>query len=297
MVLDFGPSWTKKTPTLQDAGSEGYWPDLEYKCDVTQEDLFSTLLNVNVYDENTVTANVLIGSASFSLRNLAGPSSFGGDVDIPINILGPKDKPSGRLILKAGLYPLEPKIELRVKDGFIRGIFHVNRILGHDLQGGGLLSELSSYVILKVPTPTPSNNTTINPSTLRIDPASNPKDTKNDPKALVEGPWSGQTPVRTGSNPLWDYLDLKPPVTFATVGSESVTVECWVKTLGGMGGDKMVGSGSVAMLSAGTGYQFYYYFNCSYIFAYFYLFIFSCIYLTHYSFINLSIGVFIYFLI
>ena len=223
---------------------------------MTTEELLNTMLNIKVYDENSMTAHVLIGSASISLRNLAGPGSFGKELDVPISLLGPKDQKSGRLILKAGLYKIEPKVELKVKNGFIKGILHVSKICGSELPAGGVFGDVSTYMIVKVPTPknpnNPSNpNEPTNPTQSLKTGNENDKN-EPDKNALTDGLWTAQTPTKTGSNPVWDYLDFKPLVTFDSLSEDSVTVECWVKTMGGMGGDKMVGSGTARMLAAGA---------------------------------------------
>ena len=242
MVVDFGPRFSKKTSTATNSGGEGSWTDLRYRCDVTVEDLFAQPLSVKVFDENHMVAHTLIGSTVFPLKKLAYPEFFGSDHDVPLQLLGPKGILSGRLILRCGLHHVEEEKEKEkavVTQGFEKGVLHVKKIRGREMQGGGLFSasigELTTYIKLKAMHP---NNTT---------------NVNNIGEGLVKDtdPWSGITGPRTGHSPVWDVLDIKVPVTASSLLQNKLTVECWARTLGGLVGDKLLGSGTISMLPAG----------------------------------------------
>jgi hypothetical protein len=234
-VVEFGPNMSKKTSSIDNGGSEGFWPHLNYKCDVSIDNLFEHKLSVKVYDENTLNSDAIIGAGTISLKSLAAEGAFETVKELMIHLLGPKNKPSGRLMIKCVMMKKEILKELKVKEGFVKGVLHVTKIIGHEINSGGLfgisIGELSTYIVLKV-----------------IDPATavglNPSQT--DPKV-----WTGKTPIKTGHVPHWDLLDLRPPVTVDSLKG-CMTIECWGKTLGGLGGDKLLGTGEISLLPAGA---------------------------------------------
>lgn len=244
MVVDFGPKFSKKTSTASNGGGEGSWIDLRYSCEVTVEDLFTEQLSIKVFDENHLVAHSLIGSTIFPLKKLAYPDLFGKNHDVPLQLLGPKGILSGRLMLKCGIHPVEEEKEkMSVTKGFEKGVLHVMTIKGREMQGGGLFSssigELTTYIKLKTMHP---NNTTNGAGDM-------------EPKSGITDPWSVITGPRTGHSPVWDVLDIKVPVTATSLLVNELTVECWAKTLGGLVGDKLLGSGTISMLPAGATYS------------------------------------------
>ena len=263
VTFSFGPSWTKKTKTLQGGGSEGHWPDLNMSCDVSLEELLGECLNVSVYDENTTSSDTLIGTASFSLRSLAALKVFGTTLDIPLSLLSSlkdKQKTVGRLILTCGLYDKVAVKIMEVDPTFVSGVLNVTKIVGRDIQtGGGLLSmnitELSTYVILKVPSPSPSPSQLLEAKTIDAKEKEGSKGKEESDlnlKKLEINQWNGRTDMKKGHNPVWDYLDLRPSVTAGTLKSDNLILELWTKTLGGIGSDKLLGTGSVSILAAGV---------------------------------------------
>ena len=158
---------------------------------------------------------------------------------------------------------------MTIDPGFSRGVLHVNRILGKEIKGGGLFSssigELTTYIVLTVPLSVPpsappslsiSDNhndpslTTLSPPSLTPSLILTPSLT---PSLALDGVglWTGKTGPRTGHTPVWEGLDFKPPVTRSTLSACVITAECWAKTLGGIGGDKALGYGTAAMITAG----------------------------------------------
>lgn len=182
-------------------------------------------------------AHTLIGSSIFPLKKLAHPDFFGSSHDVPLQLFGPKGILSGRLMLRCGLHSIEEEKEkVIVTLGFEKGVLHVKKIRGREMQGGGLFSasigELTTYIKLKA----------------------NPTITNGKEVSLIKDTdaWSGITGPRTGHSPVWDVLDIKVPVTASSLLIEKLTVECWAKTLGGLVGDKLLGLGTISMLPAGA---------------------------------------------
>jgi C2 domain len=242
VLLEFGSKFSKKTVTLQDAGSEGFWSDLRMRCEVSQEDIFSQVLTLQAFDENNMLKDNLIGCATLSLKRLASLPFFGNNSDVPVLLFDSKNKPAGKLILHCGVHRIEEKKELKVSPGFIHGVLHVKKINGQEMQGGRLFSksigELTTYIVLKVDVP---RDITRGAAPLK-------GVTEEGGKSL----WTGSTGCKTGHSPVWDVLDLKPYVTASSLVEGTMIVECWAKTLAGLGGDKLLGSGVSTMLPAGN---------------------------------------------
>jgi Ca2+-dependent lipid-binding protein len=71
VILKFGESpLIQKTSTKQDAGSAASWDDLDFDIEATKVELIDKLLNIEVYDENSLMSNTLIGSRQVSLTEL-----------------------------------------------------------------------------------------------------------------------------------------------------------------------------------------------------------------------------------
>jgi hypothetical protein len=199
------------------------------------ENLFEYKLSVKVYDENTLNSDAIIGVGSISLKSVAVEGAFETVKELMINLLGPKNEPSGRLMIKCIMMKKEILKELKVKEGFLKGVLHVTKIMGHEINSGGLfgisIGELSTYIVLKVVDPTTAVGLNLSQSDSKV--------------------WTGKTPIKTGHTPQWDLLDLRPPVTIDSLKG-CMTIECWGKTLGGLGGDKLLGIGEILLLPAGA---------------------------------------------
>ena len=241
ILLEFGSKFSKKTITLQDGGSEGFWSDLRMRCEVSTEDLFSQILSIKAFDENSMNKDSLIGSATLSLKSLASLPLFGTNSEIPVLLYNSKNKPAGKLILLCGMHKVEERKVLKVTPGFTDGVLHVKKINGQEMQGGGLFSrsigELTTYIVVKVDVP--------------VDKIRGAEPLKGVIENGGQGVWTGGTGPKTGHSPVWDVLDLKPYVTASSLAVGTMLVECWAKTLAGLGGDKLLGSGVTAMLPAG----------------------------------------------
>ena len=292
--MEFGSEFSVKSSTKPNSGSEIFWDNLSYFCTVNTNDLFSQMLTIKIYDENRIRANTLIGSASTALKGLVNSSLIGNNINFPIEIFCLKNKLVGKVTLLCGLHRNKniEKKELKIDFGFSRGVLHVNKIVGKEIQGGGLFSAsigaLTTYIVLSVPlsvplsvtptiplstpTPTPVSTPVLSPvpfaiplssSILHTNDNSSSSTSLTAPSSISSSPspslitdgvglWTGKTGPKTGHTPVWENLHFKPSVTRCVLNECVITAECWAKTLGGIGGDKSLGSGTVSMISAGV---------------------------------------------
>ena len=250
------------------------------------------MLTIKIYDENRLRANTFIGSASISLKGLATTSLIGNNINFPIDIFCLKNELVGKVTILCGLHKNKnndiEKKELKNDVGFSRGVFHVNKIVGKEIKGGGgglfsaSIGDLTTYIVLSMPlsvtpsiplsTPTPIPVPTAVPipvplaiplstSILHTNDNDNSSSSLTTSSSMSPSPsltpsgvglWNGKTGPKTGHTPVWDNLDFKPSVTRSALNECVITAECWAKTLGGVGGDKSLGTGTVSMISAGV---------------------------------------------
>ena len=286
-TLEFGSEFSAKSSTKSNSGSEIFWDNLAYFCTINNtNDLFYQMLTIKIYDENHLRADTLIGSASISLKGLATSSLIGNNITFPLEIFCLKNKLVGEVTILCGLHKNKniEKKELEIDSGFSRGVLHVNKIVGKEIQGGGLFSasigDLTTYIVLSVPlsvplsvtpssplsTPTPTPVPIPVPLAIPLsasilhtnDNSSSSLTTSSSmspsPSLITNGVglWTGKTGPKTGHTPVWDNLDFKPSVTRSVLNECVITAECWAKTLVGVGGDKSLGSGTVSIISAGA---------------------------------------------
>ena len=259
--MEFGSEFSVTSATKQNSGSEVSWTNLAYNCTIYTNDLFAQMLIIKIYDENRITAHTLIGSASVSLKGLANSSILGNNIGFPIEIYCPKNKPVGKITILCGIHKIKEVKDMTIDAGFSRGVLHVNKILGMEIKGGGLFScsigELTTSIVLSVPLSAPPSlsipDTHNDPSLTRLSTPSPSPSMSLTPSLAPDGVglWTGKTGPRTGHIPVWEGLDFKPSVTRSTLSACVITAECWAKTLGGIGGDKALGYGTAAMITAG----------------------------------------------
>jgi hypothetical protein len=60
--------WTGRTPTKNEGGSSTSWDELDICCEIMKRDVKEKKkLTVKAFDENTMVADVLIGTVHFTL--------------------------------------------------------------------------------------------------------------------------------------------------------------------------------------------------------------------------------------
>lgn len=77
-------AWKETTPTLNNAGSNPLWPNLQLSTDVNEEILRSSELKISFHDENAGRRDVLLGKSNVSVRSAC--IRFGERTEIPFPI-------------------------------------------------------------------------------------------------------------------------------------------------------------------------------------------------------------------
>lgn len=103
VTFHFGP-WNAQSKTLQNAGGDTIWNDMDISTPVTADDLRKYVLTVGVYDENTHRDNSLIGSGEVFLKRTA--NKIGTEVEVSVPLSDKHGKSAGRVIImtQVGLF-------------------------------------------------------------------------------------------------------------------------------------------------------------------------------------------------
>lgn len=91
-------TWEARTKTLQNAGDDTIWNELELSTKVTAENLKKEYLIITVYDENNVRSNQIMGTGQLLLKRPANKIGTEIEVNIPLN--DKNGKSAGRVVLK-----------------------------------------------------------------------------------------------------------------------------------------------------------------------------------------------------
>jgi Ca2+-dependent lipid-binding protein len=200
-----------RTPTCKDKGGEIIWNEKEYKFIVDRDDVLANKdIEVEVFDENSLTRNVLIGIGRLPLRRLA--SSLGEIVEVSVNIKE-KDKQgsTGRLVFHAEMREGIPEVKSPLPADFTIGVLRVIRIRTFDLTNLELIGKQDPYV-----------------------------------KVFAGSYWQDKTYVQeeAGSDVLWDFLDMCIPVNREFLSNEQLLIEAWESNVLS---DLLIGSGRVPL--------------------------------------------------
>ena len=95
--FQFG-TWEARTKTLQNAGGDTIWNELEISTKVTADDLRKEYLIVTVFDENSMRSNQIIGKGEILLKRPA--NKIGNEIEISIPLNDKNNKSAGRIVLK-----------------------------------------------------------------------------------------------------------------------------------------------------------------------------------------------------
>jgi Ca2+-dependent lipid-binding protein/Ca2+-binding EF-hand superfamily protein len=119
--------YSYKTFTAQDQGSDVLFDYLDAKTIVNAETITNGKMLIEVWDENTVTAHALIGTASTNLRKLSKIDEL---VEINVNLKDKKGAPTGRLTLNMKLENVPPPKDAAVElpKDFTIGEVNIKRI-------------------------------------------------------------------------------------------------------------------------------------------------------------------------
>jgi hypothetical protein len=211
VVVKAVDTYKEKTYTQQDAGANVTWEYLDMAIPVTAEYLRDQSLVFEAWEENTL-RDLLIGTGTATLRKVV---NIGEEVELKVALLDGKKKSSGRLSVFVKLQHLPPK-EVEISPDFKLGLFFIRRITAYGLSNTEWFGKSDPYVTLKI------------------------------------SGWEGRTNVlgSKGENVIWDFLDLKCPLTADQLKNEKVEVAVYDKN--SLRKDALVGFGSVKVAKAGV---------------------------------------------
>jgi len=117
-VLSYG-AWKQTTPVIDSGGSDVHWEDLYYSVDVTKEDLQKIPFLVEIWDKNSMSKDVQIGTHSFILSEYALEFDEDGDINtvdtnhgfkIKTAILDKRKNKVGTIILECMMKPSKEEL-------------------------------------------------------------------------------------------------------------------------------------------------------------------------------------------
>lgn len=206
-----GDYYDEKTFTQEEAGGDVTWNYLDMAVPVTADFLKNEKLRFEAWEDN-FGPDLLIGRGECGLRNVV---TIGEEVELNISLLDDKKKPSGRLSVFVRLEPPPPK-EIEISKEFTNGTFYVTRITAFGLSHTEWFGKSDPYVSLTI------------------------------------GTWEGHTNSleNKGDNVMWDFLDLRCPVSAEVLRREKVSVTVFDKNA--LRKDAIIGTGEVRIAKAGV---------------------------------------------
>jgi hypothetical protein len=217
VVVKLG-DYRDRTPTLQEAGSDPVFDLLDLKPRVTAPILLNRQLEVEVYEDNTVGGDILLGTGTVTLKRV---TTMGEDVDLRVALRDSRGESAGRVLLVARLedmpLPEEKLAAVPISEGFVRGTINVRKICAFGLLNTDIFG------------------------------------TKQDPYVLVKlGDWAAQTRVKdnAGTDCLWEELDMECDVDVPALQSASFQVQVMNKN--NLRAHSEIGAGAVAIRRAGS---------------------------------------------
>eukprot|EP00981_Chlorochromonas_danica_P012473 scaffold4991_cov156-Ochromonas_danica.AAC.1 len=130
--------WKSRTATLNNAGGDCDWNDINIQIPVTKDGLINDRLIATIFDDNTIRGDSLIGSGTIDIRKCC--SECDKISSISQNVLGPKGDVRGRITIFASLVPnIEPSklaLPTNVPEIFLK----VNNIVCKDVAAGNMIS-------------------------------------------------------------------------------------------------------------------------------------------------------------
>lgn len=207
----------KKTEHIPEGGANVCFDCLNFAFDVDKAALDFEPMSVTVTDRNTVNSDVVIGTASSSIKFTA--LRVGEELQLPLTLKNAKGADTGKAILFLTLKHAELKaaVEFPLDPTFQSGLLLINRIRAFDL---------------KKPKSMLGGTHVGNPYV-----------------KIAFGSWQYKTnPLNLASagSPIFDNLDLSADVTAAMLETGKLSVEVYDK---GMTGDTLVGKGECSMRS------------------------------------------------
>jgi hypothetical protein len=97
VILGFG-NWVQETKALNNAGGKVIWDGLNFRVDVTGEELKKEKLIVSVMDKNKYRQHSLIGKAEVNIERLA--YTPGKEVEVEADVIDKKSKSAGKILIR-----------------------------------------------------------------------------------------------------------------------------------------------------------------------------------------------------
>jgi C2 domain len=90
-------TWEARSKTLQNAGGDTVWNDMDIRGFITADELRRHALTVTVYDENTHRDNAVIGTGEVFLKRTA--SKIGAEVEVNVPLSDKNGRSAGRIVI------------------------------------------------------------------------------------------------------------------------------------------------------------------------------------------------------
>ena len=213
-------TWEGKTNSLTNQGSNVMWDYLDMKMVVTLDMLKADekkyTIKAVVMDKNSVRKDSLIGRGEVKISKAF--TTLGTEVELSVELVDEKEKPTGRLVLFAqatdGIEPDES--DLKVCPDFEFGTLSVSKIRSFDLKNTEIMGLQDPFVELQV------------------------------------GSWEGKTFTKDegGGDVLWDFLDLQFDVTSEMLLSEKMLITVWDENRGRK--NALIGRGECSLIKPGA---------------------------------------------
>jgi C2 domain len=216
-----GMDWTGTTPVLTSAGANCVWDFLDFKFDVTRDQLLNGILDVAVKEKNKVRGDGMIGGATITMRNINQMNNLV-EISVDLKMIDKKgmvlEKSRGKLVAYIEL-TLKEKTVFTLQKGFKFGKLQITKIQTFNLKNTelGLGSLQDPYCVLKL-----GMN------------------------------WTEKTSTQqgVGGDVLWNYLTMKCDVNADLLQQEQLVVELFDKNTTRK--DCLIGTGKVSLLKCGA---------------------------------------------
>jgi Ca2+-dependent lipid-binding protein len=214
-----GSEWMDATPPL-DNESTPVWKDLDMDIEVTADMMDEDRISVEVWDENTLRKDKLIGRGDSSVERLLQSLDTHKPIDIIIPLFDENKKRVGKAILYATLkrYVEKTSMVTEIDEAFKNGTVSIERIRAKNLLNTEIIGKQDPYVVLKLP-----------------------------------GKSDLQTSFKEGGGSLvvWNSLDLRfSEVSREVMQTEKMAVEVWDHN--DILSNKLIGQGVVDFSAAGA---------------------------------------------
>lgn len=216
-----GMDWTGTTPVLTSTGANCVWDNLDFKFDVTRDQLVNGILDVIVKEKNKIRGDAIIGGGIINMRNINRMNALL-EITIDLKMTDKKgvvlEKSRGKLVAYVEL-TLKEKTVYTLQKGFKFGKLQITKIQTFNLKNTelGLGSLQDPYCVLK----------------------------------LGEN-WTEKTSTQqgVGGDVLWNFLTLKCDVNADLLQQEHLGVELYDKNTTRK--DCLIGRGAVSLLKCGA---------------------------------------------